>query len=82
MTYGNHRGIHEADTVTFAKSNQLHKQHKMDEHTRHEFNESVIRDGCRKISGEMPFYIKYIVVLEVGKRAEMITYDDGHNLAF
>ena len=52
----------------------------MEEHPRHEFHEAVVWNCIRKIAGQMPTYIKEVVVLEIGERAEMVADDDGHNL--
>lgn len=46
--------------------------HHVKEHAGHEFNKADIRNGIRKIVGQMLAYIKEVVILEIGKRAEMV----------
>lgn len=73
MAHGYHRGIHEADAAALAKALKLHEEHHGEEHAGHEFNEAVIRNGIREIAGQVLTYIKEVVVLEIGERAEVIT---------
>lgn len=80
MAHGYHCGIHEADAVALAKAAELHKEHHVEEHAGHEFNEAVIRNGIRKIIGQMLTYIKEVVVFEIGERTEMVTDKYRHYL--
>lgn len=80
MAHGYHRGIHEADAAAPAEALNLHEEHHMEEHAGHEFNEAVIRDGIRKITGQMLTYVKEVVMLEIGERTEVVTDKYRHYL--
>lgn len=77
----NHRAVDERYTRTLAEGVKFHEQQHLQEHTRHEFHETVVGDGVRELSSEMKADAAQIVVLEGAVSAEMITYQNGHYLA-
>lgn len=80
VAYGYHRGIHKTDAAAFAKALNLHEEHHVEKHAGHEFNKAVVRNGIGKIVGQVLTYIKEVIVLEIGKRAEVITDKNRHYL--
>ncbi len=81
VAYRYHRRVHETDAATLAEALKFHEEHHVEEHTGHELNETVVRDGIGKIAGEMSLYVKQVVMLEIGERAEVIAHKYGHYLA-
>lgn len=59
---------------------KLHEEHHVEEHAGHEFNKAVIRNGIWETAGEIPAYIKEVVVFEISERAEVITDKYRHYL--
>ena len=45
----------------------------MEEHAGHEFDKAVVRNGIRKTTEQVLTYIKEVVMLEIGERAEVVT---------
>lgn len=80
MTHRYHRRVNETDSAALAKALNLHKEHHVEEHARHEFHKAVIRHGVRETAGQMLLYIKEVVVFEIGERAEMVANEDCHYL--
>ena len=80
MAHGYHRGIHKTDACTLAKALKLHEEHHVEEHAGHEFNEAVIRNGIWKIIGQMPTYIKEVVMFKIGERTKVVTDNYRHYL--
>jgi hypothetical protein len=81
MAHRYHCRVHETDATTLAEALKFHEEHHVEEHARHELNETVVRDGIGKIAGEMSLYIKQVVMLEIGERAKVIAHKYGHYLA-
>lgn len=73
MAHGYHRGVHKTDAAAFAKALKLHEKHHVEEHAGHEFDKAVVRNGIRKTTGQVLTYIKEVVMLEIGERAEVVT---------
>lgn len=44
----------------------------MEKHAEHELHETVIRDHIQETAGQMLTYIKEVVALENGERAEVV----------
>lgn len=43
-----HRAVDEGDTRTFSEHSEFHKKHHFEEDSRHEFDETVVRNGIRE----------------------------------
>ena len=82
VTYGYHCAINKRYTRTFAEGIELHEQHYLKEHSWHEFNEAVIGNCGGKILTHHFFDPIQIILLEIAICAEMIVYQNGHNLTF
>jgi len=59
---------------------ELHEEHHLEKHAKHEFNEAVVGNGVGKLLLELSTYAAEVVLLEVSLSAEMIAYRYGHNL--
>lgn len=81
VAYRYHRAVSEGYACTFAESEKPHEKHHLEENPRHEFHEAVVGHRIRKVLSQVIFYEAQIVMLEVGKRAEMVTHEYRHNLA-
>lgn len=62
-----HGGVYKAYSAAFPKSLELHEKHHVQEHARHEFNETIVRHGIRKVTGEVLPDIEKIIVFEIGE---------------
>ncbi len=82
VAYGDHCAINERYPRTLAESIELHEQHHLKEHSWHEFNEAVIGNRIGKILMHHPFDPIQIILFEIAICAEMIAYQNGHNLTF
>jgi len=82
VTYGYHCAVNECYTRTLAEGIEFHEQHHLKEHSWHEFNEAVIGNRVGKILTQHPFDPIQIILLEITICAEMIAYQNGHNLTF
>ena len=82
VTYGYHCAVNIGDSRTMSESKELHEQHQLAEHSWHEFNEAVIGNRVGKILTHHPFDPIQIILLEIAVCAEMIAYQNGHNLTF
>ena len=82
VVYGYHGAVNVGDSGTLAKSIELHEQHHLKEHSWHELDEAVIGNRVGKILPHRPFAPIQIILLEIAIRAEMIAYQNGHNLTF
>lgn len=80
VAHGYHRGVHKTDAAAFAKALKLHEEHHVEEHAGHEFDKAVVRNGIRKTTGQVLTYIKEVVMLEIGERAEVVTDKYCHYL--
>lgn len=80
MAYGYHRGVYKTNADALTKALEIYKEHHVEEYARHEFNEAVIRNCIGEIAGQVLTYIKEVVVLEIGERAEVITDKYPHYL--
>ncbi len=82
VTYGYHSAVNIGDSRTMSEGIELHEQHHLKEHSWHEFNEAIIGNRVGKILTHHPFAPIQIILLEITICAEMIAYQNGHNLTF
>lgn len=82
MTNGNHCTVDKGNPRAFAEGVEFHEHHHLDENTGHEFHETIVGDGIRKLPLELSTNAVEVVLLEVSVCAEMIAYQDSHNLTF
>lgn len=52
----------------------------MEEHAGHEFDKAMIRNGIRETTGQVPAYIKEVIMLKIGERTEVVTDKYCHYL--
>lgn len=81
VAHGNHRAVDKRDARAFAKGVQLHEHHHLEEYPWHQLHEAVVGNGIRELLPELPTDADKVVLLEGAVRAEVIAYQDGHNLA-
>lgn len=82
VTYGYHCAVNKRYTRTLAEGIELHEHHHLKGHSWHEFNEAVIGNRVGEILTHHPFDPIQIILLEIAICAEMIAYQNGHNLTF
>ena len=80
VAHGDHRAVDKRDARAFAKGIQLHEHHHLEEYPRHELHEAIVGNGIGELLPELPADADEVVLLEVAVRAEVIAYQDGHNL--